>query len=298
MLIYVTEKDGIDTDALEVLTRNNHTIMYELQDKKEEVEVLFFRTYTQANEAFLSQFPQLKYILRAGTGIENIDADYCKNKNITVINSPGANANAVAEFVILAILTLYRKLPQHMQNAKEGKWRDFALLGEEMKGKTLGLIGCGHIGRLVAQKIRGFEIANVIGYDPYLTETQLAVNKIEKKELVDVITQSDILSIHVPLTDETKNLLSAKELATMKPSSIIINTSRGGIVNEEDLIHTIKEKIISGVALDVFTTEPTINLELLQYPNILCTPHIGALTLEANKSMSMQVVQKFLKMCV
>ena len=298
MLIYVTEKEGIDAEALDVLTTNSHTIMYELQDKKESIEVLFIRTLTQANEEFLSQFSQLKYILRAGTGIENIDADYCKNKNITIINSPGANANAVAEFVILAILTLYRKLPQHMKNAKEGKWRDFALLGEEMKGKTLGLIGCGNIGRLVAQKARGFEIANVIGYDPYLNETQLAVNKIEKKELVDVITLSDILSIHVPLTDETKNLISSKELATMKNSAIIINTSRGGIVNEEDLLQAIKEKIISGIALDVFTTEPTINPELLKYPNILCTPHFGALTKEANKNMSMQVVQKFLKLCV
>lgn len=296
MLIYITEKDEIHPRALNLLKQKGHSLIFSVdRTNQEKIDVLFIRTYTHATKQYLDQFPNVKYILRAGVGLDNIDVEESKRRNIRVINAPGSNANAVAEYVIGIIILSLRNIPIHMSLLKEEKWREKRYMGYEVKGKIIGLVGCGAIGRLITKKLQHFEVEEILGYDPYLDTETLAKSNIKKCELNELLTSGDIISLHLPLTVETKNLISQKQLSKMRRSALLINTSRGGIINEMDLIAALQNKTIYAAALDVFEHEPNIRRELLSFPNFIATPHIAGYTYEADEEMSMMPVIKFIK---
>ncbi|KKR32848.1 MAG: D-3-phosphoglycerate dehydrogenase [Candidatus Gottesmanbacteria bacterium GW2011_GWC2_39_8] len=293
MKLLLFEKNEIHPEAIKLLKQNGIDVM-EIIPNQSEIDAVFIRTYTKINSDFLDIYPNLKFIIRAGVGLDNIDSEECKKKNIRVFNSPGSNSNAVAELVISYILMLLRKMPRQINSLKQGKWRDKEFMGEELKNKIVGLVGCGAIGKLIAKKLENFGVGKFVGFDPFLSEEGLKENNIRKVELEELIKISDIITLHLPLTQETKNLISEKQFSLMKKNAFLINTSRGGIVNEKDLIKTLKEGKISGAALDVFENEPNMNKELLEIENLIATPHIGAYTHEADRAMSVEAVKNFL----
>jgi len=238
MLIQIVEPTEIHSQALALLKKNGHQLIIDEPTLAQikTLEAIFIRTYTQANRSFLEKYPNLKYLLRAGVGLDNIDLNYCKSQKITVINSPGANANAVAEMVIaLATLLLRNFAPQNYLLTKK-KWRERNLIGFEIKNKTIGLVGCGAIGKLVSKKLANYEVKQILGFDPFLNQEELIKYGIIKTELEDLINKADIISLHLPLNKQTINLFSLPQLKKMKKTASIINTSRGGIINETDLI--------------------------------------------------------------
>jgi D-3-phosphoglycerate dehydrogenase len=193
------------------------------------------------------------------------------------------------------MLMLLRHVQSQSISMKNGKWRNATYIGQELKSKVIGIVGCGMIGRLVAQKLSGFEIPLILGYDPYMTVDQLKAIGIEKKELPELLREADVVTLHLPLTDQTKDLISTKELEMMKPTSYLVNTARGGIINEGAIIKALKENTIKGAALDVFTNEPNINPEYFKLSNVILTPHIAWMTEEANLQMALIPIKKFLE---
>ncbi|MEK9178871.1 MAG: NAD(P)-dependent oxidoreductase [Patescibacteria group bacterium] len=295
MKILLTEPKEIHTDAVKLLKEAGHSIYLgtDTFDSKD-IEVIFIRTYTLVTLEFLNKFPALKYILRAGVGLDGIDLAECKKRSITVLNSPGANANAVAEFVVATTIMLLRNASIQSNELKNGKWRNRQFIGSELKGKTIGFVGCGAIAKSIIEKLKGFSIGSIVGYDPYLSSEQLSEFNVRKVSLEELLKVSDIVSLHLPLTDETKDLISTKELQMMEKTSYLINTSRGGIANESDLVSALENGTIAGAALDVFENEPTISKKLLASSKLLLTPHVAGFTREADRSIAVDVVNRFL----
>lgn len=299
MLIFIPEKKEIHKEAIDLLKKNKIKCVFDHQEainRKKEIEAIFIRTYIKITKNFLEKFSNIKYILRAGVGLDNIDLKECKRRRIIVVNAPGANANSVAEFVIALMILLLRNFSVQNYLIKNNQWRDKEYIGKELKNKTIGIIGCGAIGRILTEKLQVFQVKNIFGYDPYLDKKTLLNYKINKTSLINLIKSSDLITLHLPLTKETKNLITKKELTQMKKSSYIINTSRGGIINEKDLIWALKNKMIKGAAIDVFENEPKINKDFLKLENIIITPHIAGYTEEADKEISLIPVKKFLEM--
>ncbi|QOY38252.1 2-hydroxyacid dehydrogenase [Anaerobacillus isosaccharinicus] len=233
-----------------------------------------------------------KLIQKTGIGVDNIDIEFARLNQLPVANTPGANSTGVAELTILLILALYRKLTVANQATKDGEWLMWELRPNsfEMEGKTHGFIGFGNIGREAARRSQAFG-TNIIYYDKFRAskEQEKALNA-TYKTLEEVLIQSDIISLHVPLLPETTGLIGMKELQLMKENAVLINVSRGGIVNEEDLYHAIKGKLIAGAGVDVWDTEPPKpNHPLLTLDNVIATPHLGAGTRDT--------LSRVLKMC-
>lgn len=298
MLVYLTEPEGIHPAARKTLSKNGHRVLIKKNlspSEKKRVEVLFIRTYTIINNKFLNDFPNLQFVLRAGVGLDNVDLQACQKRKIKVINAPGSNANAVAEFVVGLMILLLRNFDLQKNLLKKGGWREKELIGKEITGKTIGLIGCGAIGKLVTEKLQPFQPQKILGFDPFLDRKTLASLKIRKCGFNYLLKNADLVSLHLPLTPKTKNIVSLKELRMMKKTSYLINTSRGGIINEKDLITALKEEIISGAALDVFENEPKIKKEFLTLKNLLATPHLASYTQEADEAMAVMPVKRFLE---
>lgn len=297
MNILLTEPKDIHPEAVSLLKNAGHSIFLEGGNYyPDTIDVLLIRTYTFVDEAYLSQFPQVKFILRAGVGLENVDMRLCKEKKIVVFNSPGSNARAVAEYVLTTILLLLRKFNHQSKNLEIGKWRDRKLMGSELTNQTIGFIGCGAVVRALLKLLSGFPDLTYIGYDPYLSNEQLHELGIKKVDLPSLLHDSDIISLHLPLTAETRNLLSMKEITTMKKTAYLINSARGGIINETDLIKTLQSNTISGAALDVFDSEPNIRKELRNCPNLVLTPHVAGMSAQADRAMSVEVVERFISL--
>ncbi len=298
MIIYVTEADEIEGEALEMLKQSGHELLIDKESalaKATTVGALYVRTYTQVTVEFLDQFPNTKYVLRAGVGLDNIDTKECQKRGIVVINSPGANANAVAEYVVAGAISILRNFAAQQESLRQGAWRKKEFMGVEFKGRTLGLVGCGNVGQLIAHKLSSWDLKEIIGYDPYLTKEQLSATGIRKCELDEVVSESDVLSLHVPLIPETKHLINRDAFGRMKAGSVLINAARGGVVDEVALIEALKEGHISGAVLDVFEHEPDVAQELLAFSNLVATPHIGGYTHEANKEVSLAPVRELLR---
>jgi len=297
MNILVFEKNEIHPKAIQLLKDNGFKILTETDDlkNKKEIDAIFIKTYTRITSNFLSQFPNLKYILRAGTGLDHIDLKACEKRNIKVINSPNANANAVSEFIISSMILLSRNILPQIKQINTGQWRNDKIAGFEIKSKTIGIIGFGAIGKLVSKKLQNFEIKKINVYDPYIDQKTIAGHNAEKCELDYLLKNSDIITLHLPLNAKTKDLLNKEKISLIKKSGLIINTSRGGIINEKDLILALKKNKIKGAALDVFENEPNINSELLSLPNTILTPHISGMSKESKIATSTQVVKNFLK---
>ncbi len=294
MQILVTEpleRGGMDLlrQHASVETRKNPT-PEELAAIIDDYDALVVRSRTQVTRELLSHCNKLKVVGRAGTGVDNIDVDAATERGIIVVNAPAGNSNAVAEQTIAMILVQARRLYQAISSLKAGRWEKSSLQGFEVKGKVLGLVGLGRIGSLVASKAKGLEM-RIIAFDPYTSPERAASSGIELLDLDSVLRQSDFVSVHAPLTPETRRLIDAEKLKMMKPTAFIVNCARGGIIDEADLKAALAAKQIAGAALDVFEVEPVTDTDLISLPNLVATPHLGASTIEAQESVSLDVAQ-------
>ena len=266
---------------------------------KEEIsnfEAIIVRNKTQLQKNILDNAIKLKFVGRLGVGLDNIDKEYCEKKNIHVQIASGINADSVAEYVIGSSLYLIKNLALFNNETKKGMWPRSSFKSRELKEKIFGLIGFGAIGKKVCTLAKTFG-TEVISYDPYVDKKLENEFNLKFLPLDDVITNSDIISIHIPLNNETKNLINTNAFKKMKKKPILINTSRGSIVNEEDLINAYKNKIISGFALDVFENEPIDEKfcnKIDDTFNCIITPHISGVTEESNKKISEFITKKLI----
>ena len=260
------------------------------------VHALIVRNKTKVNVRLINSMKSLKVIGRLGVGLDNIDVAYCKKKSVPVIIAEGANAKSVCEYVMMGLLTLFRGIQSSTDNILKGEWNRKKHTGSEINGKTLGIIGIGTIGQIVAENARNMGM-NVIGNDIEIDDDNEIWEKlnVECCTFEDILRKSDAITIHVPLTKKTRNLFAGKEFEKMVKGSYIINTSRGGIVNETDLLEYLKNEHLGGAMLDVFENEPLNNSsEFTGVKNLILTPHIAGLTMESNVRVSQTITDKIL----
>ena len=255
-------------------------------------EIIVIRSATKLTKEILLNAKKLKIIARCGVGVDNIDLEFAKSNKISVTNSPAANIISVVELTVALIINAARKISLADTHVKNGEWDKSEFSGVELYGKKLGIIGFGKAGRLVAQRMKSFGMS-VIFYDPYVVDWD---GPEEKKELDELLQISDVISVHVIKTKETENLISKDRLDLLKENSIIINTSRGDVLDEAYLFELLKSKKIYGAGLDVYSSEPPQNIETLKNINIVTTPHIGASTFEAQLKAGMDIVDNIKKM--
>lgn len=268
-----------DTAEFEVYPESKIT-QDTLKELLPKINGIVIRSATKMTKELIDLAPNLKYIIRAGEGTDNIDKAYCQEKGIKVSNTPGANSNAVAELAIAFMLGVLRKTAFAHKSMHEGKWEKALFGGAELTGKKVGFAGFGKIGQLTAKRLAGFDV-QVKYYDVIEQNHGLSyVSRVDSLE--EMFKECDIISIHLPKIESTINLVNKDLLSMMKPGAIIINTSRGGIINEDDLYTVLKEKSIRGAALDVYSSEPLDgSSKLLELDNLLTTPHVGASSEEA-----------------
>lgn len=278
--------DSIATSAVEKLKKDFEVIEYfysksELLDNINQFDAIIVRSATKIPHEVIQKAKRLKVIGRAGVGVDNIDVKAATEKGIYVVNSPLASTITVAEMAFTYIMALSRKIVTADIGTKAGNWPKKQHMGTEVFGKTLGFIGCGRIGSEVVKRAQAFGM-NCIIYDPYLpTELFRKMDAEEIKNLDEIFTRSDYITIHALLTDETRNMVGERELSLMKSSAFLINCARGGIIDEKALYNALKENKIAGAGLDVFLEEPAKDNKLFELENIYVSPHIGASTKEA-----------------
>ncbi len=249
------------------------------------------RSGTTVTRELMEAAPQLKVVGRAGVGVDNIDIPEATLRGIVVMNTPGVNTVAAAEHTIALMLSLVRNVHRGHSSLISGQWDRNKLVGSELRGKTLGVIGLGKVGSEVIKRLHGFRM-DVLGYDPYIKAENYEFDYVEFCDVDRLCRESDIISLHVPLVDSTRDLIDLEILKSMKPSSFLINCARGGVVNEQDLAIALEQGIIAGAAVDVFESEPALNTPLSSVQNILLTPHLGASTQEAKEGVSRAVCEQ------
>jgi len=292
--------DPIDPEGIEKLKKAGYNVAFLMRRemlKKEiqECDVLIVRSRTKVTREIIESGKHLKLIARAGSGLDNIDLKAAEERGIAVINTPEASADSVAELTIGLMVALARKMILADSSMKQGKWLKKELMGFLLKGKKLGLIGLGNIGLRVARiaKAMGMKILVTKRVPP--SPELLKSLEAEFLPLDELLRQSDIVSIHVPLSKETRNMIDAEEIGKMKDGAFLINTSRGEIVNEKALLNALRSGKLGGAALDVYSVEPPENLELIKQPNVICTPHIAAQTVEAQREASIRLAEKIIR---
>ncbi|HEY3849128.1 MAG TPA: phosphoglycerate dehydrogenase [Acetobacteraceae bacterium] len=252
---------------------------------------LAVRSATKVTRELLDAATSLKVVGRAGIGVDNVDVKSATSRGVVVMNTPHGNTITTAEHAIAMMFALARQIPEASASTRSGKWEKNRFMGVELTGKTLGLIGCGNIGSIVADRAIGLKM-KVISYDPYLSEKRALDLGVEKVELDALLARADIITVHTPLTDATRNILSREALAGTKPGVRIINCARGGLVDEAALADAIRSGHVAGAALDVFETEPATDSPLFGLDNVVCTPHLGAATTEAQENVALQVAEQ------
>lgn len=286
MKILITDK--MADEAVDLLKEAGHDVTFEEIDHDQLLKVignydaLMVRSRTKVTKDIVEEGAKgnLKVIGRAGIGVDNIDIETAAARGIKVVNAPTGATISVAELTIAHMLSLVRHLPKADATMKQGNWAKKQLKGVELYGKTLGLIGCGNIGRKTAELARAFNM-NIIGFDPFISKEDLEKDNIKKiDELEDLMKQADFISLHLPHTSQTHHIVNAAMLAHMKPTAYLINCARGGTVDEKALYDALREKKIAGAAIDVFEQEPPKDSPLLTLENVVLTPHLGANTKE------------------
>jgi D-3-phosphoglycerate dehydrogenase len=265
-----------------------------------DADALVVRSAVQVDDALMEHAPKLRVIGRAGVGVDNIDAEAATRRGVVVMNTPGANAVAVAELTIGLMLALARKLPTANTTMHAGKWEKKSLQGAELRGKVLGIMGLGRVGLEVARRARGFGL-EIIGSDPFVSAAVARENGIRLVALDEVIAGSDYITLHVGLTPQTAGVINAKSLALMKKGVRIINCARGELVDEPALVAALKSGHVAGAALDVFTVEPPRDSPYAEFDNVILTPHIAGSTAEAQEAVGIQIamqVREYLKLGV
>ncbi|MDB4614477.1 phosphoglycerate dehydrogenase [bacterium] len=279
------QTSGIEVDVRSGLSPD------EVREALKEADGIIIRSGTTLTPEILKEQPRLKVIVRAGVGVDNIDLEAATREGIVVSNTPAGNTTSTAEHTIAMMMALSRNIGPASASMREGKWDRKKFTGSQLSGKTLAVVGLGRIGISVAQRAQAMEM-KILGYDPFMSAERAAEYGIELHKDVDsLIDKCDYLTVHTPLTDETRSLINAERMAKMKPGARIINCARGGIVDEADLAEAVKSGTIAGAALDVYTTEPPANDDLTSLPGILATPHLGASTEEAQELVATEAAE-------
>ena len=256
-----------------------------LAERIREFDALIVRSQTQVTRELISKATRLKIIARAGVGVDNIDLEAATEHGIIVVNAPNGNTNSAAEHTMAMIMSLSRNIPQAYHALKNSQWDRKKFVGVELKDKTLGVVGLGRIGTEVAFRAKGQRM-NVIAYDPFLTEEKAEKMGVDYGTVEDVLQQADLITVHTPLLKETRHMINAEAFESMKPGVQIVNCARGGIIDEEALYDAIVSGKVAGAALDVFEEEPFLDNKLLELPQVIATPHLGASTIEAQESVA------------
>src|SRR5271156_1399167 len=252
---------------------------------------LAIRSASKITSKMLEQAKSLKVIGRAGIGVDNVDIPAATARGIIVMNTPFGNSITTAEHAITLMLALARQIPEADASTRAGKWEKNKFLGVEIFSKTLGVIGCGNIGSIVADRAIGLKM-KVIAYDPYLSAERALKLGVEKVELDELLRRADFITLHTPLTDKTRNIINAETLALTKKGMRLINCARGDLVDEAALAEALKSGHVAGAAVDVFIEEPATHSPLFALPNVVCTPHLGASTTEAQENVALQVAEQ------
>jgi D-3-phosphoglycerate dehydrogenase len=293
--------DPIHQDGIEHLKRAGFTVDVKPSISDEELknlvstyDVLVVRSRTKVTAEVIGRGRRLKAVGRAGVGLENIDVDAAKKRNIAVFNSPEAPAEAVAELTICLLISMARRLPYADRTMKEGQWAKKQLMGWQLEGKTLGMLGLGNIGKRVAKIAKALGMKILITKrtppDPELL-SELAGEYVPLRKL---LMRSDVVTIHVPLTQQTRHMIGREELDLMKDGSYMINTARGSVVDEKALVDALRSGKLAGAALDVYAVEPPKDLDLVTLQNVVCTPHIGGQTEESQRSNATIIADKII----
>ncbi len=278
----VDEKTGLSPDALKSIIG--------------EYDGLVVRSATKVTADLLSAANKLKVIGRAGTGVDNIDLAAASEKNIVVMNTPGGNSNAVAELALGMMLALARSLYPAVDSLKAERWDKKLFKGRELKGSTVGLLGYGRVSRLLAAKCNALGM-NVLCYDPKIGKSFLDSDGVQVVSSVDeLLKTADYVSVHLTRREDTLNFIDETAIAKMKSGAFVVNLSRGGIINENDLLKALEEGHIAGAAVDVYEKEPPEKFELIQHPKVICTPHIGAASVESQENVAIMVAEQFVDM--
>ena len=289
--------DSLSNEGLDILkehfTVDIHTGLSEdeLVDKIKQYDALVIRSGTQVTQKIIEAADNLKVIGRAGGGVDNVDVDAATKKGIIVTNAPEGNMISAAEHTIAMMMAMSRNIPQANASLKAREWKRNKFTGIEVKGKTLGIIGLGRIGSEVSKRSLGLEM-NLIGYDPFISEKRAVELGIKLTTVNEIAKVADYITVHTPLIKETKNIIDEEQFALMKPSVKIINCARGGIINEEALAKALEGGKIGGAALDVFVEEPPFNSPLLQFDNVIVTPHLGASTQESQVNVAIDIAKE------
>ena len=262
-----------------------------LCDKIGGYDAVIVRSATTISAKVIDAAGRLQVIGRAGIGVDNIDVGYATGKGIVVLNTPDANVTTTAELTIAHLFSLSRNLPQANRSVKAGEWKRTRFIGVELTNKVLGIVGYGHIGRVVAAKALALDM-QVIAFDPFVTEEKFLADGVTGVGIDELVEEADYISLHCPLNDKTRNIMNAARLRAMKPGARLINCARGGLVDEAALYDALKDGHLGGAALDVFSTEPPEESPLLTLDNILLTPHLGASTHEAQAATGMEIAQQ------
>ncbi len=285
--VAIFKERGIDVDFQPGLGKDKDKLAATIDG----FDGLAIRSATKVTAKILEQAKSLKVIGRAGIGVDNVDIPAATARGIIVMNTPFGNSITTAEHAITLMLSLARQIPEADASTRAGKWEKNKFLGVEIFGKTLGVIGCGNIGSIVADRALGMKM-KVIAYDPYLSDERALNLGVEKVELDELMRRADFITLHTPLTDKTSNIINAESLALTKKSVRLINCARGGLIDEAALFEALKSGRVAGAALDVFATEPAAESPLFGLHNVVCTPHLGASTTEAQENVALQIAEQ------
>jgi len=258
-----------------------------------EYEGLMVRSETKVTAKVIEAGKKLQVIARAGVGIDNIDVEAATQRGIVVVNAPTANTMAAAEHSVALMLALARHIPQAHDSLKSGAWKRQNFVGVEVRNKTLGIVGLGNVGSEVARRVQGFQM-RVLGYDPYVSPEHARNLRVELVPLDQIIREADFITLHLPLTPQSKNMIGAKELSLMKPTVRIINCARGGLIDEQALDQALRDGKVAGAALDVFAQEPPKDSPLLNNERVIVTPHLGASTQEAQANVAIDAAEQII----
>ena len=294
--------DQVNPILNEILEKNGLQITYEpeitpeqIEEKIGNFEVVIVRSRTKITKEMIEKADKCKIIARVGVGLDNIDQVSAKEKNIRVINAVEGAMNAVGELVIGLMLSLAREIPRADREVRNGNWIKKELMGTELRGKYLGIVGLGNIGKRLGRLAKALNM-NIIGYDVVPIDEEFSKEVgLMKADLGTLLASSDYISLHVPLLDSTKHLINAEKMDTMKNTSRIINTSRGGVIDEDALYEYLKDGKLGGAALDVFEVEPATSNKLASLPNFISTPHMGAQTKEAQSLAANVIAEKIIQ---
>ncbi len=285
-------------EGAELLRAAGHEVMeldpgmdvHELRQVVAPAQALIVRSATQVDAALLSAADDLKIVGRAGVGVDNIDVQYASERGVIVANAPEANVQSAAELAVGLIIASARRIPQAHTALYEGRWERSKWVGTELFGCTAGIIGLGRVGRLVAQRLEAFGM-RLVAYDPYVSPESAAEVNVSLLSLEDLLSQSDFITIHLIKTAETTGMLNAETLAHAKPTAFLINTARGGIVDEDALLKALEEGRLGGAAIDTWSNEPSVDSPLLHRTDVIALPHLGASTKEAQIRAAVTIAQ-------